>query len=53
MSFFKPCGSCNRVKFYIKKRSYMMPKIDPKRPITSKNELCRSCFDTIKKLTLN
>lgn len=48
MSFFSKCVTCNKKKFYIKKRRYVIPQI--KVPVISSGELCRKCFNSIKKL---
>ena len=47
MRFFTICPVCNKKRFLIKKRVYNHPIL---RTITSKNEMCRSCYKSILKM---
>lgn len=44
------CIGCRRKKWFVRQRSYIVPNISG--PITSDGDLCLSCFDTIKQMTL-
>lgn len=48
MSFLTNCSSCNKFKFYVRKRKY---KTKYTGKITSNGELCGKCYKEIKKLT--
>lgn len=45
----KTCTACEKKKFFVKIRQYDAPTIS-KHPITSKGELCRSCYKQLKKI---
>jgi len=45
MKLYAKCGSCNKKKFFVKKRNYNIPKIGN---ATSKEILCFSCYKIIK-----
>lgn len=41
------CGACGKLKFFIRRRAYVVPQVSLK-PIISKDELCGKCFRGIK-----
>lgn len=45
------CVGCRRVKFNVRKRSYIVPQVS-KFPITSDGKLCWHCFTNIRWMTL-
>lgn len=45
------CAGCRKNKLFVKERSYVLPTISSD-PITSKGNLCKNCFNLIKKATL-
>ncbi len=49
MPFFKKCESCHHKRFYIGKRNYYIKELG-NLPITSKGNLCGTCFKGIKRL---
>jgi len=47
MTFYGTCGSCDKKRFFIKKRKYTIAKLGK---AVSKNELCYSCYKIIKEI---
>lgn len=48
---FSFCPVCQKRKFVVRKRAYIVPQVSPK-PIMSMTPLCLECFDKIKFVTL-
>ncbi len=48
MKIFSTCKGCNKRKFIIKQREYVVP--GSKQTMTSQSELCRPCFKSIRSM---
>lgn len=47
MNFFTKCDNCKKRKWYVAKRTIIIPKVGK---ITSTNKLCGPCYKSIKKV---
>jgi len=45
MKLYAKCNSCNKKRFFIKQRTYNIPKLGK---ATSQGELCYKCYKDIK-----